>query len=736
MLKNLISQAAFAAVVLLCIGMVRPVLANNLNGPLPVSLQGVPVPTVPGLLDGDSPIIINKTTAVALGKALFWDTTVGSDGYACASCHFHAGADTRTKNQLSPGGKFSTLPTAGTFQTTAGGNQGGPNYTMTSADFPFFQLADPLNGDSGVIFKSDDVLGSEGTFAGQFKTVVAGGANTNDVCARAADPTFHVGAIGTRKVTPRNAPTVINSIFNYRSFWDGRANNVFNGSSNWGDRDTNAGIWVKQTGSKAGVVKQRLELINASIASLATAPPLNDQEMSCDNRVWPDIGRKLLLRQPLQNQQVHHQDSVLGSFSLSSTSNLKNGLNTSYRNLITQAFNSKYWAYSGLGPFGSPANGGAPFNQMEANFSMFFGLSIQMYISTLVSDQSPFDQSPVDANGMPTALSASALNGLNQFIDANCSQCHVGPTFTAATVATNGLLAQTQPAAFGLNSNNPVFTSSSVVNRLATQSGNTLMDTGFANNGVSPDGADLGLGAVDDFGYPLSFSLQYLQYLAGNTSAVYDATVSTISPCNFQLALALNVAWKSTEMFTQADGVMPQAESTTGCIETTQAYQPTPAAMKAQLANPTSLKTMTITGGLFKIPSLRNIELTGPYMHNGSMSTLPQVLDFYARGGNFQTTGKGLVVIPNGTLSQVPQNMADIITFLETLTDNRVRYEQAPFDHPAITITNGHAGNNQIITQTNPLSPELGADQSVVINAVGAGGNTAPLLRFDQLLSP
>ena len=41
--------------------------------------------------------------AIVLGKALFWDLQARSDGNACGSCHFHAGADTRITNQLSPG---------------------------------------------------------------------------------------------------------------------------------------------------------------------------------------------------------------------------------------------------------------------------------------------------------------------------------------------------------------------------------------------------------------------------------------------------------------------------------------------------------------------------------------------------------------------------------------------------------------------------------------------------------
>ena len=38
--------------------------------------------------------------------------------------------------------------------------------------------------------------------------------------------------------------------------------------------------------------------------------------------------------------------------------------------------------------------------------------------------------------------------------------------------------------------------------------------------------------------------------------------------------------------------------------------------------------------GAFKVPSLRNIELTGPYFHNGGSATLEQVIEFYNRGGD------------------------------------------------------------------------------------------------------
>src|SRR5947199_6664176 len=67
--------------------------------PPPGSLKTVPVP-MPSNLDD---FVADRKAATALGKALFWDQGAGSDGLACASCHFHAGADSRNKNQLDPG---------------------------------------------------------------------------------------------------------------------------------------------------------------------------------------------------------------------------------------------------------------------------------------------------------------------------------------------------------------------------------------------------------------------------------------------------------------------------------------------------------------------------------------------------------------------------------------------------------------------------------------------------------
>ncbi|QSA99509.1 cytochrome-c peroxidase [Methylomonas sp. EFPC1] len=703
-------------------------------GPMPISLKHLPVPPVPGLLDGPDPIVVNKNAAIALGKALFWDTNVGSDGMACASCHFHAGADGRVKNQLAPGGQSSPLSDQ-TFSNAMTGASLGPNHTLSIGDFPLHQREDPFQEHSAVLYNTDNVVGSSGTFGGEFRAVDRYTA-PNDTCSRSVDSLFHAGAVGTRKVTPRNAPSVINAVFNHRNFWDGRANNVFNGSSPWGDRDPDAGVWVKQNATT--LIKQRLHLINSSLASLAVAPPQNTTEMACRNRTLMELGRKLLLRRPLQNQKVHPEDSVLGPYSLNS----KPGTNTLYKLLIMQAFNPKYWSYSGNPPIPAP-KGFAPYNQTEANFGMFFGLAIQLYESTLISDESPFDNSARDTGNQPIELSASELNGLKQFRKNQCALCHLGPNFSAASINANAAIAKTHPEAFG----EPTFfisASTNVVNRIPLLIKNTpvtaFFDTGFSSTGVTEETADIGAGGVDDFGNPLSFSRQYLQHLAGNNAAALDEDVTKVRACDFQEALALNIKlpYSLPSLFTITDGIRPQPQSTENCfLPANNAFLPTTAAALAELNKPNTRKMVASVDSTFKIPSLRNIELTGPYMHNGSMATLEQAIEFYSRGGNFAYDSKQVTrVFPQPNLQLDAQNRADLIAFLKTLTDERVRYEKAPFDHPEIKIPHGHVGVEQTVSGGNPLGAVLGKDEFLTIDAVGAQGNSSPIQPFEAYLAP
>jgi len=75
----------------------------------------------------------------------------------------------------------------------------------------------------------------------------------------------------------------------------------------------------------------------------------------------------------------------------------------------------------------------------------------------------------------------------------------------------------------------------------------------------------------------------------------------------------------------------------------------------------------------FKTPTLRNIELTAPYMHNGVYNTLEEVMDFYNKGG-----GSGLKIapenqtLPEGKLNLSKKEIREVIAFMKTLTDSVV----------------------------------------------------------------
>ncbi len=98
---------------------------------------------------------------------------------------------------------------------------------------------------------------------------------------------------------------------------------------------------------------------------------------------------------------------------------------------------------------------------------------------------------------------------------------------------------------------------------------------------------------------------------------------------------------------------------------------------------------------LSKSPSLRNIELTGPYFHNGGARTLEEAVQFYVRGADFfheNIADLDPDVDGISELQNNPQGVADLVAFLRTLTDERVRLQKAPFDHPELVIPNGHSG--------------------------------------------
>ncbi len=82
--------------------------------------------------------------------------------------------------------------------------------------------------------------------------------------------------------------------------------------------------------------------------------------------------------------------------------------------------------------------------------------------------------------------------------------------------------------------------------------------------------------------------------------------------------------------------------------------------------------------GRFRTPSLRNVELTAPYMHDGSIATLEEAIAHYAAGGRRRSPLTS-EFLPGFTLSA--EETQDLIAFLRALTDRRF-IEDARFADP------------------------------------------------------
>src|SRR4029078_2525092 len=182
-----------------------------------------------------------------------------------------------------------------------------------------------------------------------------------------------------------------------------------------------------------------------------------------------------------------------------------------------------------------------------------------------------------------------------------------------------------------------------------------IIDKGFNNIGVRPTDEDPGVGASDAFG-PLSQASR--RFPKGFSGAINKpcttATVATDCPASFT-CLNSFCAWDGT-ILSKGFGL----------------------------------------DGAFKVPSLRNVALTAPYFHNGDVLTLHDVVEFYSRGGKVAPIAAmdSTPIEPVGVPALAPDEVDAIVALLESLPDERVRYQRAPFDHPQLFVPNGHPGDS------------------------------------------
>lgn len=75
--------------------------------------------------------------------------------------------------------------------------------------------------------------------------------------------------------------------------------------------------------------------------------------------------------------------------------------------------------------------------------------------------------------------------------------------------------------------------------------------------------------------------------------------------------------------------------------------------------------------GRFRAPTLRNVELTAPYLHDGGLSTLEEVIDFYAAGGRGAGRRSPLKSDKVSGFEISAEEKADVVEFLKSLTDHK-----------------------------------------------------------------
>lgn len=160
-----------------------------------------------------------------------------------------------------------------------------------------------------------------------------------------------------------------------------------------------------------------------------------------------------------------------------------------------------------------------------------------------------------------------------------------------------------------------------------------------------------------------SLNSPFDQYMRGNTNKL---TASEVNGFNLFMGKAKCATCHFTPLF---NGTVPPDFRT---IETEVIGVPAVAGKKGIDGDKGKyeLRKLPLYKYAFRTPTVRNIALTAPYMHNGVFKTLEEVVDFYNKGGGL-SAGADLpnLTLPFDKLDLSPREEKDIVNFLKKLTD-------------------------------------------------------------------
>lgn len=727
-------------------------------------------------------IVADRDAAVALGKMFFWEQRAGSDGQtACASCHYHAGADKhlgREKRNTSWGVAQNRMAVAQpaaedghepseqlelhhfleSYEFQWGGMIDFPTVLMGQAARAIERAQQETEGLALSAGQKQDVEASAayldqfrelvkplrnlrsavqagpqpGADPGSFETVEVSLALAVEVAtyakqrrefpqksakdilesiqttrddiwskSRKAEPSKSArktelyiqrllapyearllldelspekkdatrkSSYEVRKLLGRNSPSVINATLFNRLFHDGRATSIFNGYDHLGDEagQDGYGKWMCDDGH---LHRTLVRLPHSAAASQATAPLLSASEMSWFGRQYHHVARKLLDETPLQDQGVHPKDSVLGSYLTTSKSGGQKIAHT-YREMIQRAFHQQWWCTANrlcVQERDAVTGESLYLTQMETNFSLFWGVAIQLYEETLISDQTPFDElMDLRRQGKPLPKDKKTqdiLLGFDLFEAHACGDCHIMPELAGGTFATVfGPMLEFEGAFDAINAateenefvnwlerkkrpiaGDPRIESMPFRPHLAPR----IYDAGYYNIGVTPDypgmkGFDPGNGG------------QVRINLASDAEGLLS--VRELFGSGLPVPLLERNPFLSYSLARRED------------------------------------ERRSVSIGSFKAASLRNIADTKPYFHDGSAGELDDVLDHYANARFEEPLNRFIHPAMLGEGREKPEveipltGRGVVIKFMESLTDPRVRDAKAPFDHPSLSI--------------------------------------------------
>ena len=277
----------------------------------------------------------DQAAAVRLGKALFWDTQVGSDNgaaYACASCHYQGGADSnehRIAAGVNPDGKVGSL----------------------GVQFSDFMGVNITNGN----VMPKDMMAFNGV----------------------------MNTVGGWMRTGRQAPPAIESD-NTHNFWDGRANAIFNGLDPSGVAKD--GLYKRD--SNGDLAPARIAFADLSQASQAVGPPNNSTEMAAAGRSFAELGYKLMRLQPLGMQYGDLADELADSgetYGDLIEAAYGNGLGDFIGDEIVPGVTATVM-FTGDPTRDPTVSYEEPVSLTENNMSLFFGLAIAAYEKTLTAE--------------------------------------------------------------------------------------------------------------------------------------------------------------------------------------------------------------------------------------------------------------------------------------------------------------------------------------------------------------